>query len=146
MTIRKATKRETRQILSHSLEVLKEASMGYIPAKQEKAQQMVTPFLASGGYYLVYTKNNNLQGWIGIGRTTDYYTDEPVGMIPELYVLPEHRHVGIARMLCAEALRRLRDSGYATVQLNVFAGNSIRQLYQKLGFEEVATLMKKRLD
>ncbi|HLS10492.1 GNAT family N-acetyltransferase [Lentibacillus sp.] len=146
MVIRKATKRETRQIISHSMDVLTEASMGHIPAKKEKVWQMVTPFLAGGGYYLVCTEDDRLQGWVGVGSTTDYYTDKPVGIIPELYVLPPYRKQGIAEKLCDEALRRLQGSGYAAVQLNVFAGNASKQLYQKLGFQDVAILMEKRLD
>ncbi|WP_010530326.1 GNAT family N-acetyltransferase [Lentibacillus jeotgali] len=146
MTIRKATKRETREVISHSMDVLKESSMGHIPEKQEKAQQMIAPFLASGGYYLVHTESNNLQGWIGVGTTIDHYTDKPVGVIPELYVLPQYRKQGIAETLCHEASAILWEKGVAAVQLNVFAGNSVKQLYQRLGFQEVATLMEKRFD
>ncbi|HLR62338.1 MAG TPA: GNAT family N-acetyltransferase [Lentibacillus sp.] len=146
MTIRKATERETREIIRHSMDVLKESSVGHIPEEQEKAQQMISPLLASGGYYLVHTGNGSLQGWIGVGSTIDYYTDKPVGVIPELYVLRQYRKQGIATKLCKEAIARLQQSGYAAVQLNVFAGNSIKQLYGKLGFEEVTTLMQKRLD
>lgn len=146
MTIRKATRRETQQIVGHSLYVLKEASMGHIPPKQEKALQMVTPFLADGGYYLVYKKGNDIQGWIGVGRTTDYYTDKLVGMIPELYVLPQYRNRGIAEKLCNEALKSLREAGFSSVQLNVFAGNAIKSFYQKLGFKDVTTLMEMDLN
>ncbi|SFA85291.1 Acetyltransferase (GNAT) family protein [Lentibacillus halodurans] len=148
MSIRKATKRETQQIVGHSLHVLKEASMGHIPPKKEKALQMVSPFLSDGGYYLVYTDTDRdeIRGWIGIGSTTDYYTDKPVGIIPELYVLPQYRKHGIAEKLCTEALKHLRKSGFSVVQLNVFAGNAIKSFYQKLGFKEVTTLMEKNLD
>lgn len=146
MVIRTATKRETQHIVSHSLDVLKEASMGYIPAKKEKARQMNTSFLTGDGYYLVSIENDKLQGWIGVGSTIDPYTDKPVGIIPELYVLPPYRNQGIAEKLCVEALNRIRKSGSTAVQLNVFAGNAIKQLYQKLGFQDVATLMEKRLD
>ncbi|QKY68848.1 GNAT family N-acetyltransferase [Lentibacillus sp. CBA3610] len=146
MTIRKATKRETQQIVARSLDVLKEASVGHIPPKQEKALQMVTPFLAAGGYYLVFVKDDVMQGWIGIGSTTDYYTDKPVGIIPELYVLPRYRQQGVAEALCTEALKRLEEAGFTAVQLNVFAGNAIKAFYQKLGFKDVTTLMELKLD
>ncbi|GGK04622.1 N-acetyltransferase [Lentibacillus kapialis] len=146
MAIRNATKQETRQIMHHSLQVLNESSMGHIPAKQEKAEQMISPFLASGGYYLVYAVNGNLQGWIGVGSTIDPYTDNLVGIIPELYVLYQYRKQGIAEALCKEALVRLQESGYTAVQLNVFAGNSIKSFYERLGFQAVTTLMEKRID
>ena len=146
MTIRKATYRETQKILNHSVKVLKEATMGYIQANREIAFQMVSPFLSDGGHYLVYTENNAIQGWIGVGKANDYYSDEMIGIIPEIYVLPQYRKQGIAEKLCEEALRQLKEKGYKKVQLNVFSGNHAKHLYQKLGFQEVSTLMEKNLD
>ncbi|MEH6995149.1 GNAT family N-acetyltransferase, partial [Neobacillus drentensis] len=58
MTIRKATYEETQRILNYHLEVLKEATMGYVKPSREKAIEMMTPFLNGGGYYLVRVKNN----------------------------------------------------------------------------------------
>ncbi|KPH79157.1 GNAT family N-acetyltransferase [Oceanobacillus caeni] len=145
MTIRKATYRETQKILNHSLDVLKEASMGYVIPTKEKARQMVIPFL-SDGYYLVYIENNVIKGWIAVASTIDYYTDDPVGIIPELYVLPPYRKQGLAEILCKEALKRLKEEGHTKVQLNVFSGNHIKHFYQKLGFQEISTLMEINLD
>lgn len=146
MVIRKATHRETQQILKHSLEVLKEATMGYVKQSQNKALQMISPFLIDGGYYLVHFEDNVVQGWIGVGRTIDYCTDEMIGVIPEIYVLPQYRKQGVAEKLCNEAFEYLKEDGYKKVQLNVFKGNYAKRLYQKLGFQEVSTLMEKSLD
>lgn len=146
MAIRKATYREMQKISSHYAEVLKEATMGYLEAKRELAHQMVTPFLSGGGYYLVFIENNAIQGWIGVGKTLDYYSDKIVGIIPEIYVLPQYRKRGVAEKLCEEALRQLKDKGYKKVQLNVFSGNHAKHLYQNLGFQEVSTLMEKNFD
>ena len=146
MTIRKATYSETQKILNHSLDVLKEATMGYIEARREIAIQMVSPFLSDGGHYLVYIENNVIQGWIGVGKTIDYYSEEMIGNIPEVYVLPQYRKQGVAEKLCEEALRQLKEKGYKKVQLNVFSGNHAKHLYQNLGFQEVSTLMEKKLD
>lgn len=146
MRIRKATHSETQKILNQSLEVLKEATMGYVVQKQEKALEMVSPFLSNGGYYLVYVEDNVVGGWIGVGSTTNFYTDETVGIIPEIYVLPEYRERGVAKILCTEALKQLKDDGHKKVQLHVFSGNHIKHLYQKLGFQDVSTLMERNLD
>jgi ribosomal protein S18 acetylase RimI-like enzyme len=40
----------------------------------------------------------------------------------------------------------LKEKGYKKVQLNVFSGNRAKHLYQNLGFQEVSTLMEKKLD
>jgi ribosomal protein S18 acetylase RimI-like enzyme len=146
MTIRKATYSETQNILDHSLDVLKEATMGYVEARREIAFQMVSPFLSNGGYYLVYMENHVIRGWIGVGRTVDYYSEEMIGFIPEIYVLPQYRKQGVAEKLCEEALRHLKEKGYQRVQLNVFSGNHAKHLYQNLGFQEVSILMEKNLD
>jgi ribosomal protein S18 acetylase RimI-like enzyme len=146
MTIRKATHSETKKILSHSLDVLKEATMGFVEARREIAFQMVSPFLSDGGYYLVFTENHVIQGWIGVGRTIDFYSKERIGIIPEVYVLPHYRKQGVAEKLCEEALRQLQKKGYKKVQLNVFSGNHAKHLYQNLGFQEVSTLMEKNLN
>lgn len=145
MMIRIASYRETQDILDQSLEVLKEATMGHATPNREKALQMVSPFLASGGYYLVAVENNAVEGWIGVGSTTDYLTGKMIGIIPEIYVLPVYRKKGIAEKLCVEAFNRLKAGGYKRVQLHVYAGNRVKRLYQKLGFEEVSTLMEIRL-
>jgi ribosomal protein S18 acetylase RimI-like enzyme len=145
MKIRRATYRETQKILDHSIEVLEEASMGYIKPTKEKARQMVSPFLLDG-YYLVYIEHNIIKGWIAIANTIDYYTDDTIGIIPELYVLPAYRKQGVAEKLCKEALHCLKKEGHMKVQLNVFSGNQIKHLYQKLGLQEISTLMEIKLD
>lgn len=145
MTIRKATDNEAQAILNQALDVLKEATMGYVVSNHERVMQMMSPFLSNGGYYLVYFENNVVKGWIGIGSTIDYLSDEMVGIIPEIYVIPQYREQGIAEKLCTEALQELRKVGLKKVQLNVFTGNHAKQLYQKLGFQEVSTLMERNL-
>jgi len=145
MPIRKATNLETQQILDHSLEVLKESAMGFVKPSKEKALQMVSPFLANGGYYLVYVEKNNVKGWIGAGKSFDSYTDETIGFISEIYVLPLYRKQGIAEKLFEAVFRQFQTEGLRKVQLNVFSGNHARELYQKLGFQDVSMLMEKDL-
>jgi ribosomal protein S18 acetylase RimI-like enzyme len=146
MTIRKATYEETQRILNYHIEVLKEATMGYVKPSREKAIEMMTPFLHGGGYYLVRVKNNIIQGWVGLGRIIDQNSDELVGFINEMYVLPPYRKQGAAEKLCKAAFLQLRAEGHKKVQLNVYAGNHAKHLYEKLGFKDVSTLMSKTLD
>lgn len=61
-------------------------------------------------------------------------TDENIGIIPELYVKPQFRRQGIAKKLCKEAIKQINAEGLEKVQLNVFSGNQVKQLYEKLGF------------
>lgn len=145
MTIRKATTRETQFILRYASQVMNEATMGYVNTDSYKAQQMMSAIIADGGYYLVYVEDGVIRGWIGIGAAYNFYSEKMEGMIPELYVLPAFRNKGIAEKLCREACRRLENAGYQKVQLNVFARNHAKHLYDKLGFNDVSILMEKGL-
>ncbi|RFB10186.1 GNAT family N-acetyltransferase [Bacillus sp. HNG] len=145
MQIRRATYNETQRILNHSLEVLKEATMGHVKQRRKKALELITPFLSNGGYYLICLENNRVLGWIGVGSSVDVNTDEMVGIIPEIYVLPEYRNKGIAKALCNEAFTYLKSEGLNKVQLNVFSGNYAKRIYEDLGFKEVSTVMERKI-
>jgi ribosomal protein S18 acetylase RimI-like enzyme len=145
MSIRRATRNETQKIWNHSFVVFNEATMGYGKLTSDKVLQMAASFLHSGGYYLVHNESNDIQGWIGVGKSSDPYNNEMAGFIFEIYVLPHYRKQGVAEKLCEAAFRQLQAEGLHKVQLNVFAGNQAKHLYQKLGFQEVSSLMEKRI-
>ncbi|MEN2767645.1 GNAT family N-acetyltransferase [Ornithinibacillus xuwenensis] len=142
MTIQSATYNETQFILNHAINVFTESTVGHIEPSWDKALQSVSLFLNNGGYYFINTENNKIKGWIGIGVTYDSYTDKEIGFIQELYVLPEYRNAGIARELCKEATIHLKQQGCQEIQLNVFVGNGAKNLYRKLGFQDLYTTMK----
>lgn len=145
MGIRRATANETNTILSHALDVMKEATMGKVKSNKENAKQIMLPVLEQGGYYLVFVEHRTLLGWIGVGQFTDLYSDEIIGMIPALYVMPAYRKRGIARKLCEEACGELRTAGCSKVQLNVFEGNKAKALYHAMGFYNIMTMMEMEL-
>ena len=87
-----------------------------------------------------------MKGWLGLASTFNFYDGERVGMISEVYVIPEYRRKGIARQLCIEGIKNLKERGHHKVHLNVFAGNGAKQLYQKLGFQEASILMVKNIN
>jgi len=133
-------------IIKQTVDVMKEATMGFLDPTEEIAMRMIAPFLADDGYFLVFVEHNAVAGWIGVCQTSDPFSEEMTGFIYEIYVLPHKRGRGIAEMLCHEAFERLKAGGCGKVQLNVFAGNQAQELYRKLGFVDVATLMEKKLN
>ncbi len=145
MNIRKATIKETKKILAHALQVLKEASMGHVVPRKTKAIQHAENFLTNGGYYLVAIEDNIIKGWIGLSNGLNYNTDEPIGFISELYILPKYRKQGIAEELLKEGLLHFEKMGYDQVQLNIYAGNNAKILYEKIGFFEVSSIMQKNI-
>lgn len=143
--IQRATEEETKQILRYSLAVMKEATAGHVEPNSLLIEQLMLPILNDGGYYLVQKENGNIVGWTGVGRQFDPYKQRFVGVIIELYVLPSYRKRGIAEKLMLEAMIQLKQAGFQHVQLNVFAGNRAKRLYEKLGFQDVATMMERNL-
>lgn len=143
MLIRKAMSRENQEILAYSPVVMKESTMGFVEGSKDIASQMMSQILGDGGYYLVYMEEEVIQGWIGIGRFYNFYSDEMEGMIAELYVLSQYRKKGIAKKLLESAFDRLTEEGFEKVKLNVYAGSPARKLYEKLGFYDVSTMMEK---
>ncbi|RKQ34743.1 GNAT family N-acetyltransferase [Oceanobacillus halophilus] len=146
MTIRKASPEETQQILNYALDVMQEATLGHVEPNWEKANQLFAPFLDNGGYYLIHTDNQKIQGWIGISHFYDIYSNQTVGFLTELYVFSPFRKQGIAKSLCEAAIIQLKQEGCRKVQLNVFAGNRAKLLYEKLDFHEVSTIMERDLN
>lgn len=145
MVIRKATSQETNEIIEYAPLVMKEATMGHTQNGKDKALQQISEFLSNGGYYLVYTEDDVIQGWIGVVISYNVYSGEVDPIIVELYVLPGYRKKGIAQRLLENTCKRLKKEGYRRVQLNVFAGNPVKRLYKKLGFYDISTIMKKDL-
>ena len=143
MTIKKATYQENQEILTYAQKVFKESTMGLV---ENQELPLMSSFSEDDGYYLVYSENNVMKGWLGLASTFNFYDGERVGMISEVYVIPEYRRKGIARQLCTEGIKNLKERGHHKVHLNVFAGNGAKQLYQKLGFEEVSILMVKNIN
>lgn len=143
MTIRKATYQENQEILTYAQKVFKESTMGLV---ENQELPLMSSFSEDDGYYLVYSENNVMKGWLGLASTFNFYDGERVGMISEVYVIPEYRRKGIARQLCIEGIKNLKEQGHHKIHLNVFAGNGAKQLYQKLGFQEVSILMVKNIN
>ncbi|MDY0407564.1 GNAT family N-acetyltransferase [Virgibacillus soli] len=145
MRIRNATDYECKKILTYASTVIKESTMGFVKEDISASLQMMPKILADGGYYLVYMDDQMIVGWVGVGQSYNYFTDEVEGLIPELYVLPKYRKQGIAHALLEHAFARLKEAHFKKVQLNVFSGNPAKYLYEKLGFHDVSTLMEKEL-
>ncbi|MEH7272702.1 GNAT family N-acetyltransferase [Neobacillus vireti] len=105
MTIRKATCQENQEILTYSKKVFEESTMGLLDGIENQETPIGSPFSGDDGYYLVYSENNVIKGWLGVASTFNYYNGEMVGFISEVYVIPEYRRKGIARQLCIEGLK-----------------------------------------
>lgn len=141
--IRRATQEEFNFIQSCSNQVQNEATMGYVNESNQVTEHDINaPYQ---GHYYVLSHNQMVQGWILLGETKGPFTNDFSGIILELYVLPQFRKYGVGKMLMTYALDHFKHIGLKRVQLNVFAGNPARRLYENLGFQEVASLMETKI-
>ena len=88
-----------------------------------------------------YEDAATIQGLIG---TVDrLFRSESIGAIQNVGVAPEHRGLGLGRLLVAKALWGFREAGLRSTFLEVTANNAHAvQLYRSLGFRLVKTSYK----
>jgi L-amino acid N-acyltransferase YncA len=142
--IRRATEQETNTILQMTGHIIQESTAGYATNGSQKAYQMFAPLLQNGAYYLVAIQNQRVIGWIMLGQDRNPLTNEYVGSLLDLYVLLPYRKQRIGDTLMKAAINELKQQGFRVIQLNVFAGNTAKSIYEKLGFKDVAHLMELR--
>lgn len=145
MNIRRANEYEINHLLQLSLSLTDELSAGYMKSNLNMTYDMVSKVLSNGGYYLLAHNGWEVMGWILLGFDQNFYQNKPIGFLYELYVFPNYRKNGVGKVLMKEAMVQIKKAGMQSVQLNVFAGNSAKKMYDKLGFKDVTTLMEKEL-
>lgn len=123
-------------------QAVNESTMGYQENDEKKTFENFVPLLRSGAYYLISADRNVLTGWILVGREFNSFSNARVGAIFSLFVYPQYRKLGIGKELMLAAIEELKKQGFEKVQLNVFAGNPARFLYEELGFKEVSRIME----
>jgi len=142
MRLTAATVKEQEFILSHAVQSAKEAMHQKDGVNEEKIKSFPYMILSVGGYYAVLRQDDDtLIGWVLLGEHVDFFTEKKVGFIYELYVLPTFRGQGLSKVLIEKSLKVLQQRGYTEVQLNVYKGNFAKEIYKKLGFSELQTLM-----
>jgi ribosomal protein S18 acetylase RimI-like enzyme len=142
VTIRIATPYELSIIKSYAPKIREEASMGYLKEDVYGSEDL---YSFDNSFYIVSVEAGNLQGWSMVGETFDPFLDHFTGVIVELYVFKSERNKGIGKKLVTTSINHFKNRGITKVHLNVFAGNPAKNLYEKLGFKEVSTLMEKKI-
>lgn len=99
--------------------------------------------LNNGAYFLVGLDSEEVVGWVLIDKGFDWFTEEEIGWISDVYVKAAFRRKGYAKELLQHSFLHFKDLGYSDVRLNVFSFNEKAiKLYEKLGFKDVCKFMK----
>lgn len=107
----------------------------YLPFDKERAR--ITVATSDGRDYLGHC-------WIGVQQ--DFFTNEAVGWIFDISVLPNMRGHGIGTLLLEDAREHARRAGYPSLGLQVMGHNeSAKRFYEKHGFGLTSHAMNLRL-
>ncbi|MDT8861936.1 GNAT family N-acetyltransferase [Alkalihalobacillus sp. MEB130] len=141
MIVRRVTGEELRFIKSYAPIVQQEATLGYMNGNSLVMNEEMIYFHKAE--YLALFDHHRICGWILVGETNSPVEPDPIGMILELFVLPSYRKKGCGHTLMTNAISYFKQKNYKKVQLNVFAGNHAKKLYDQLGFKAVSTIMER---
>ncbi|MET0787009.1 MAG: GNAT family N-acetyltransferase [Paenisporosarcina sp.] len=138
--IEKATDQDKEFIFSEVTNSIREGTQQLL--KEEKAFTLFEGILNKGGFYLVYRNaDRSIAGWILLGENTDYFSEMKHGFIYDVYVLPQYRGKGISKVILREGISTLKEQGFNEVRLNVYSTNHAKEIYKKLGFQDLNTIM-----
>lgn len=107
-------------------------------ANGNKWAKFVCEGLASGRNFLLVAKSGSkLVGFVYAGIFPEHFeVSRLVGVIDDVYVMPEFRGRGIGKKLIVECLNKMKGAGAKVVRLQVLTENKVAiKLYEKFGFK-----------
>jgi len=118
-------------------------------ANSDRWIEFVRQGLASGRNFLLVAKSDNAVvgfAFASIFRNYPLEVSKTIGVIDDVYVLPEFRGKGIGKKLAVGCLNRMKAAGAKAVTLQVLTGNKVAiKLYEKLGFKTYRYGMLKQI-
>jgi aminoglycoside 6'-N-acetyltransferase I len=120
---------------------LREQLWPHHPSAEHLAE--MASFLASPerfAQFIEYDPSGNALGFVEVALRSDYVNgtnSSPVGFLEGLYVVPQARRLGIARILVAEAERWAASVGCSEFASDALVDNTrSHAMHAALGFEE----------
>jgi ribosomal protein S18 acetylase RimI-like enzyme len=118
-------------------------------ANGERWIKFVREGLASGSDFLPVAKNGSMLigfAYASLFRSYPMNITDFVGVINDVYVLPEFRRRGMGERLAIECIKKLEAEGVGIVRLSVLVENKAAiKLYEKLQFIVRAYALTKTL-
>lgn len=103
-------------------------------------------FASNANTIWVAEKHNEVVGFLSTTVRTVLRLGGPVGVLEEIYVLPEHRRQGIGFALWQAAMHDLRKKGARSVEIvTSLAHPGQRPFAQKIGLEWYASIHRVKL-
>ncbi|MDR2866092.1 MAG: GNAT family N-acetyltransferase [Methanomassiliicoccaceae archaeon] len=111
----------------------------------------VTSIAMDGGMmrseaFVLEDENKKYVGILWMGMSFDQFTCEETGYLLGIFVITELRGKGMGRSLMRCAEDWCRERGLLSLTLNVGSANtSAKEFYDRLGFSERSTVLRRRL-
>ncbi|MFP7736718.1 GNAT family N-acetyltransferase [Priestia aryabhattai] len=128
--ITKANENDLKEIISNAVDAVQEATAYTFKPWQGQIKNIIRKTLDHGGYYLILKEKDCLKGWILIDISKDYFKQQNIGFIYEVYVLPNYRGKGYSKELIKAAIEELSMQGCNEIERNIRTTN----FYKELGF------------
>ena len=128
---------EREQFLQMAKEHFSELTPAFVPDDDWKKHYFET-ILGNQQYFLRWIMcEQRRAGFILFGLENHRFLPRKTGVIYELYVMPEFRRQGIARICAEEAIRELWLHSPSKIQLEIVEGRiAAAALWKSLGFQK----------
>lgn len=122
-------------------------SMELAPNAREAAFEIAKSRVKDGGLTLIAVAEGKVIGYVyGIVAENPMLARRSIGVLKELYVIPEERMKGVATMLIEHAKREFSKLGIRHVAVEFPARNIIAEkFYEKIGFRKFTNIYLKEV-
>ncbi|WP_233713348.1 GNAT family N-acetyltransferase [Lederbergia citri] len=105
-------------------------------SQKECLQNLIKLLEFQNAHFLLAKSSDTPAAFIALNWGFSTTKGKPILIVQDLFVMPNFRRKGIARMLIEEAILLAKEKGANRLQLNTGTNNNNAQsLYQSIGFE-----------
>ncbi|KOP63683.1 hypothetical protein AMS61_30005 [Bacillus sp. FJAT-21351] len=126
--ITKANENDLKEIITNAVDAVQEATAYTFKPLQRQVENIIRKTLDRGGYYLILKEKGCLKGWILIDISKDYFKQQNIGFVYEVYVLPPYRGKGYSKELIKAATEELSIQGYNEIERNIRTVNFYKDM------------------
>ena len=128
-----------QEFLQMAHDYFRELNPEFMPAEDWKDSYYEAISGNSACYLRWIMADQRRAGFVLYGIEQHRFLPRRIGVIYDLYVLPEHRNKGVARVCAQLVFADLRKSAAARIQLEIVIGNApAEKLWRSLGFSKVS--------
>ena len=147
MIIRKATEADAKVSVRLIKALLDELNGEPVKWDTDKAESLCRKMIAQEDYVVFYSVNgqDEIVGLITIAESESLYAGGKIGIIQELYIVPQMRSQGLGRALIQKAVEYARNRKWNRLEVGAPAypqWSRTKTFYIREGFKEIGPRLK----